>query len=64
MLDKITATIVTYKNPDSVLLKAINSFLNTKIEVRLYIIDNSPTNYLKDISHDPQIGRASCRERV
>ncbi|EXY61091.1 glycosyl transferase, partial [Bacteroides fragilis str. 3986T(B)10] len=41
MLDKITATIVTYKNPDSVLLKAINSFLNTKIEVRLYIIDNS-----------------------
>ncbi|UVP64891.1 glycosyltransferase [Bacteroides fragilis] len=55
MLDKITATIVTYKNPDSVLLKAINSFLNTKIEVRLYIIDNSPTNYLKDISHDPRV---------
>ena len=55
MLDKITATIVTYKNPDSVLLKAINSFLDTKIEVRLYIIDNSPTNYLKDISHDPRV---------
>lgn len=52
---EITATIVAYRNSDSVLLKTINSFLNTKMEVRLYIVDNSPTNQLKDISDDTRV---------
>lgn len=52
---EITATIVTYRNPDSILLKTINSFLNTKVEVRLYIIDNSPTDRLRNICNDPRV---------
>lgn len=52
---KITAAIVTYRNSESVLLKAINSFLNTKMDVRLYIIDNSPTDELKNICSDSRI---------
>lgn len=55
MEEKITAAVVTYRNSESVLLKAINSFLNTKMDVRLYIIDNSPTDELKNICSDSRI---------
>ncbi|MDR1653654.1 MAG: glycosyltransferase [Prevotellaceae bacterium] len=37
----ITASIVTYKNDHDVLGKAIESFLNTSLNIRLYIVDNS-----------------------
>lgn len=46
---QITASIVLYKNPVSMLQKAIESFLNTSIEVKLYLIDNSPTDELKTL---------------
>ena len=52
---EITAAIVTYRNSDSILLKTINSFLNTKVKVRLYIIDNSPTDRLRNICNDPRV---------
>ena len=39
----VTATIVTYKNDSKILRKAIASFLDTKLSVKLYIVDNSPT---------------------
>lgn len=44
----ITSTIVTYKTKKDELLKAINSFLNTELKVKLFISDNSPTNELED----------------
>lgn len=40
----VTATIVAYKEREDVLKKAIDSFLNTTLNVKLYIVDNSPTD--------------------
>ncbi|KKQ78832.1 MAG: hypothetical protein UT02_C0055G0010 [Parcubacteria group bacterium GW2011_GWC2_38_7] len=51
----ITASIVTYKNNNTQLEKAINSFLNTDLKIKLYIIDNSPTNEIKQICNDDRI---------
>lgn len=50
----LTASIVTFKNDRIVLGEAIRSFLNTSLNVRLYIIDNSPDNSLHDICADPR----------
>lgn len=44
---KLAASIVLYKNPVPMLQKAIDSFLNTSLDVKLYLIDNSPTDKLK-----------------
>lgn len=43
----ITASIVLYHNDKSVLLKAINSFLNTELNVKLYLVDNSHSDELR-----------------
>jgi len=52
---EITATIVTYKNDIHVLLDTVKSFLNTNLKVRLYIVDNSPTNEIRKYFHDDRI---------
>lgn len=44
---KIHATIVIYNNIPALLEKAISSFLKTKIDVKLYLIDNSEAGELK-----------------
>lgn len=51
----ITGTIVLYNNKKNILLEAINSFLNCEIVNKLYLIDNSPTDNLKDISVDERV---------
>ena len=43
----ITASIVLYNNDKSEVKKAINSFLNTNLKVKLYLVDNSPSDNLK-----------------
>jgi GT2 family glycosyltransferase len=50
----LTASIVTFKNDRIVLGEAIQSFLNSSLHIRLYIIDNSPDNTLRDICNDPR----------
>jgi len=45
----ITACIVTYNTKIDELKKAIFSFLNTDLKIRLYISDNSPDNKLENI---------------
>ncbi|MRM83757.1 glycosyltransferase family 2 protein [Riemerella anatipestifer] len=47
----VTASIVLYKNERKKLQEAINSFLNSKMDFKsiLYLVDNSPTDDLKDI---------------
>ena len=47
----VTASIVLYKNDKKILLESINSFLNseTKEVLFLYLVDNSPTDELKDL---------------
>jgi hypothetical protein len=52
----VNASIVLYNNPVSMLQKAIESFLNTSLEAKLYLIDNSPTNALQCLAqHDKRI---------
>ena len=43
----ISCSIVLYKSNDKV-FEAIESFLNTTIPVRLFLVDNSPTNALQE----------------
>lgn len=51
----ITASIVTYVNDKEILLKAMSSFFNTGLSVRLYIIDNSPVDTIKSYISDTRI---------
>jgi len=51
----ITATIVLYNDNVNELLKAIDSFLNTSISKKLYLVDNSPTDKLKTVANHSDI---------
>lgn len=48
----VVCSLVIYKNERSQLLNAIHSFLNTSLKVKLILIDNSPTDLLKDLIYD------------
>lgn len=49
----LTASIVLYKTKKTDLQRVINSFFHTKnIDLHLFLIDNSPTNELKNITED------------
>ncbi|GGD64499.1 glycosyl transferase family 2 [Emticicia aquatilis] len=45
----IAGSIVLYNNDSETLRKAIESFLDTELNVRLYLIDNSTSNSLKKL---------------
>lgn len=51
----ITGAIVLYNNDEKILFEAVNSFLNTSLNVKLYLVDNSPTDELKKFGIDPRI---------
>jgi len=51
----MTGCIVLYNNDKQILLDAINSFLNCVEVEKLYLIDNSPTNNLRDICVDERV---------
>lgn len=51
----LTASIVTYKNDFEKLSQAIFSFLNTDAQVKLYIVDNSPTSVIRNLCYDKRI---------
>ena len=46
----IVGSIVCYKSDFTQLKKAIDSFLNTKLKVKLVLVDNSPTNELERLA--------------
>lgn len=52
---KITACIVLYCNNSDILSKATDSFLKTDLNVKLYLVDNSPTNRLETFFKDSRI---------
>ncbi len=54
MLD-LTASIVTYKDDPKILAQSINSFLTVDLKVKLIVMDNSPSDDLKDVCGDPRI---------
>lgn len=51
----VSGCIVLYKNDKQILLESINSFLNCAEVKKLYLVDNSPTDCLKNISKDTRI---------
>ncbi|MCV2483990.1 glycosyltransferase family 2 protein [Flavobacterium sp. SH_e] len=55
MSAKITCCIVLYRNDKNVVQKAINSCLNTELDIKMYLIDNSPTNELSKLVEDSRI---------
>ncbi len=48
-MTQINASIVLYHNKKEQLIKVINSFLDTDLQVRLYLIDNSSNDDLKGL---------------
>ncbi|QQD15371.1 glycosyltransferase family 2 protein [Sphingobacterium sp. UDSM-2020] len=52
---KISGSIVLFKNEENILQDAIASFLNTDLNVLLYLIDNSPTDILRRICEDRRV---------
>lgn len=51
----VTATIVLYKENSEELSKTIESFLNVPRSKKLFLVDNSPTDILKDEFEHPEI---------
>ncbi len=51
----LTGTIVLYKEEINELSKTVDSFLNTPLSKKLYLIDNSPTDVLKNQFNHPDI---------
>jgi GT2 family glycosyltransferase len=49
-LNQINASIVLYHNKKEQIEKVINSFLNTNLSVKLYLIDNSSDDNLSDLT--------------
>lgn len=52
---KITACIVLYNNDPIMLKNAVDSFLNSHSNLRIYLIDNSPSTKLKTYFSDQRI---------
>lgn len=48
----IVASVVLYKNSIEQLEAVADSFLNTTLKIKLYIIDNSPTDVLRTVIND------------
>ena len=53
----LTASIVLYKNDKKILLESIHSLLNSDIkeDCYLYLVDNSPTDELKNLISHPKV---------
>ncbi len=51
----VSASIVTYKSKKEILDAAVESFLNTNLDVRLYIVDNSPKDTIRSWYKDPRV---------
>lgn len=51
----IVSSLVIYKNDRKQLLNAIESFLNTELNVKLFLIDNSPIDDLRVLAFDSRI---------
>ena len=54
MLD-ITASIVAYKNEAEILKKTIYCLLNTGMNIKICLVDNSPSDEMRNICQDKRI---------
>jgi GT2 family glycosyltransferase len=51
----IIGSVVVYRNPLEHIRQAIESFLNTDLYVRLYVVDNSPDDRVKELCKDKRV---------
>jgi GT2 family glycosyltransferase len=51
----IIGSIVIYKTPTEQLAKVMGSFLNTELNVKLYLVDNSPDDRARAFCQDPRM---------
>jgi GT2 family glycosyltransferase len=51
----IVGSVVVYRNPLEQVSEVIGSFLNTKLNVRLYVIDNSPEDGVRKLCVDRRV---------
>ena len=51
----LIGSIVIYRNPAKQIQKAMASFLNTGLNVRLYVIDNSPDDKTRELCKDERV---------
>ena len=62
---QVNGSIVLYQNDEELLKRAITSFLSTTMRVKLYLIDNSPSDELKYLSTiDERIEYIYCRKNL
>lgn len=50
----LTGSIVAYHNDRKILGDAIKSFLNTRVDLKLFIVDNSANDSIRDMCGDPR----------
>jgi GT2 family glycosyltransferase len=51
----VTGSIVLYNNDPEIIKGAMFSFLNTKLSLKLFVIDNSPSDQLREIFEYPNV---------
>jgi len=51
----IIGSVVVYRNPARQIREAITSFLNTEMNVRLYVVDNSPDDRVRELCKDKRV---------
>src|SRR5260370_9518391 len=54
-MQDIIGSVVVYRNHPEQIRKAITSFLNTNLNVRLYVIDNSPDDQVRELCGDRRV---------
>lgn len=55
-MTKINTSIVLYKNKKEHINRLVNNLLNTSIDIKINLVDNSPTDELKYLADlDPRI---------
>lgn len=60
----VSATIVTYNNDIKMLREAIDSFLDTSLDVFLYIVDNSSNSDIQSLCTHPKVAYFDVKENI
>jgi GT2 family glycosyltransferase len=54
-MQEIMGSVVVYRNPPEQIRETITSFLNTDLNIRLYVIDNSPEDQARELCKDKRV---------
>jgi GT2 family glycosyltransferase len=54
-MQDIIGSVVVYRNSPEQIRRVITSFLNTRLNIKLYVIDNSPEDEVRDLCKDKRV---------